>query len=250
MSLLQLDVRRDVLAAFTSVVLPWESLGSVVEDLAFCEAQARFRDTTRSPSMDCAMSGDLASFVVDITAGPMRLLRDAVQPGETLSGLVTALMIGEVRYRRTTLLPYVESADEPVMPADLRELEKLINQQADPEGADLMFTIPLTVRADVLTAFDASLTEGETRDELICALIGLEGECREAEFVACDGLRDLSGFPMTGIDVVFDPETYEQLNQLLRPDEDPGALITALMIDAVRGKRSGPARADELVAVA
>lgn len=252
MSRLALNVRADVLMSLRTVLLPWETLPSVIEDLAYCEAQARFQDTVGFPAMDCQMSSDLAALAVDVSAGPLRLLTGSVHPGENLDGLVTALMIGEIRYRRTHLVPHVESADEAVMPADLLELEHLLTENAavTHQKETRMFTIPMTVRKDALTAFDNSLADCEDRNEVLGLLIGLEAECRDEGYVSCDGTRDLSGFAMTTIDVELDVDTCEAMMGGLRPAEDQGAFITALMIDALRGRRSGPARADELVAVA
>lgn len=250
MSGVALRVRSDVLASLAIVLQGSETLSDLVKAVATHEACARVHDTTNSPGLNCRMRGTVAPVLVDGDAEPLRMLANTVRPGETLDGLVTALLIGEIRHRRTTLLPYVASADEPVMTSDDLEFEALLHRY-NHQKEHTMFTIPLTVRDDVLAAFDASLAECEDRDETLALLIGAEAEIRREEsYVACDGARDLCGFSMTTIDVEFDPDTHEELTELLRTSEEPGGLITALMIGSLHSQQRGPARADALLAVA
>lgn len=140
------------------------------------------------------------------------------------------------------------------MSGDDLEFERLLTTySAEPTKESTMttFAIPLAVRTDVLHAFDATLTDGEERDEALASLIGAEAECRaEDGYVACDGARDLCGFSMTSIDVELDFDTHEALTVTLRRGEDAGALVTALMLEALLGVSRGPTRADRLLAVA
>lgn len=245
-------VRVDVLAALDAVLAPNERLSSLVEALAVCEGHARAHDITGSPGIDCQVSGPLMPILVDPDSDSLQLLQATLRPQETLDGLVTALLIGEIRVRRTSLPAYVTGADEPVMTSDDLEHEDLIkrcNGKTPPKGP-LMFTIPLTVRKDVLAAFDDSLADCEDRDEVIGLLIGTEAECRKEGYVACDGARDLSRFSLTTIDVQFDLDTHEEFINALRPDEDAGVLLTALMFDSLQRRRHGPTKADDLFAVA
>lgn len=113
-----------------------------------------------------------------------------------------------------------------------------------------MFPIQLTVRDDALAAFEASLAEGEDRDETLALLIGLEHECRQDQYVSCDGTFGLAAYRTSSITVAMDPDTYEVFQEVLLPGEDPSGLVTALMLDAVQGRSRGPVRADALFAVA
>lgn len=254
MSGVSVRVRTDVLASLGPVLQGGETIAGLVEALATCEAYARVHDTTGAPGIDCAMRGPVVPVLVDGGAEPLRDLAVTMRPEETLDGLVTALLIGEVRYRRTTLVPFVASASEPVMSGDDLEFERLLtNYSAEPmkESTMTTFTVPLAVREDVLHAFDANLLDGEDRDEALASLIGAEAECRaEGGYVACDGARDLCGFSMTSIDVELDVDTHEALTATLRPAEDAGALVTALMLESLLGRTRGPVRADRLLAVA
>lgn len=243
-------IRVDVLAALDQVLAPNESLPSLVEALAVCEEYARVRDTTGSQGVGCGITGPLIPTVLDTVSGPLQALAVTLRPKETLDGLITALLIGEIRARRTNLPAYVTSADEAVMTSDDLEHEWLINHCTIEPKERTMFTIPLTVRKDVLEAFDNSLAEGEDRDEVVGLLIGTEAECRDSGYVACDGARDLGRFTTVAINVEFDFDTHERLVETLRLQEDAGTLVTAVMVDSLRGRRRGTAKADDLLAVA
>lgn len=257
MSGVSVRVRTDVLVSLGHVLQDGETLSGLIEALATCEADARVHDTTGSPGIDCRTRGPVAPILVDGSSETLRALADTMHATESLEGVVTALLIGEIRHRRTSLLPYVLSADEPVMSPDDLEIEHLLTThtckttKTTKEPTMTTFIIPLAVREDVLHAFDATLTEGEDRDETLASLIGAEADCRvEDDYVACDGARDLRRFPMTSIDLTLDPDTHDALAETLRPGEEPGALVTALMLEAVLGRSRGPVRADRLLAAA
>lgn len=254
MSGVSVRVRNDVLTSLGPDLQVGETTAGLIHALATREAYARVHDTTGSPGIDCAMRAPVVPVLVDGSTEPLRVLAATMRRGETLDGLVTALLIGEIRHRRTTLLPHVLSADEPLMSSDDLEFEHLLNTYSTEPTKELAmstFTLSLAVREDVLQAFEATLTEPEDLDETLAAMIGAEAECREEDgYVACDGARDLCGFAMTSIDMTLDPETHEVLVETLRPGEDAGALVTALMLEAVLGSSRGPTRADRLLTVA
>lgn len=119
---LAISVRADVLDAITHELRGTEALSGVIEDLAYWEAAARKRfagsSTDTGSPVDCTMTEPQTQVAVCVPNRPIEMLRESMQPGETLDGLVTALLITEVRHRRTWLHWPVFCADEPIMTDD------------------------------------------------------------------------------------------------------------------------------------
>ena len=122
------DIRADALAQLTATLADGEGVLAVID--ALCLAEARARCAYVGPPLE-SISSDLggapvASMPTPIRGNPgARELLAALLPGETLEGVASALVIGEVRYRRTGLLACVDSADELVMPPELLVIEEL-----------------------------------------------------------------------------------------------------------------------------
>ncbi|SMX66530.1 hypothetical protein BI49514_00292 [Brevibacterium iodinum ATCC 49514] len=250
---LTITVRADVLAAITHDLYGGESLGDVIEDLSYWEAAARKRfagssEDTSSP-IDPTTTSPTTTISVPISDAPVRMLRESMRPGETLDGLVTALLIAEVRHRRTGMHWPVYGANEPVMTDDATTVQRLIvhhETAITTTGGHLMYTITTEVRDDVLTAFDASLDDWEDRNGEIAALIHLEDECRDAQWsMVCDDISSAQAGATTTIDVTLDAHDYATLERLLGTGEDAGQLLTGLMLSALSGHRQGAVRASD-----
>ncbi|GAA1487269.1 hypothetical protein [Brachybacterium sacelli] len=250
---MDLSIRADVLDAITQELHSTESLVEVVEDIAYWEASARKRfsgsDTSADEAVDCAMTGPLVTVTLHLADAPARMLRESLRAGETIDGVVTALLIAEVRHRRTELHWPVVSAGEPVMTDDAAIIHALMrghDTTITATSGGLMHTITADVRVDVLDAFDAALDDWEDRSEVIAALIHLEDEVRDA------GARLVSGdsAPMAGpwattIDLPLDEHDHAALARLLRDGAEAGSLLTALMLRALTGAHHGVTRADD-----
>lgn len=250
---LTITVRADVLAAITHDLHGGESLGAVIEDLSYWEAAARKRfagssEDTSAP-IDPTTTSPTTTIAVPVSDAPVRMLRESMRPGETLDGLVTALLIAEVRHRRTGMHWPVYGANEPVMTDDATTIQRLIvhhETAITTTGGHLMYTITTEVRDDVLTAFDASLDDWEDRNDEIAALIHLEDECRDAQWsMVCDDISGAQAGSTTTIDVTLDAHDYAVLERLLRTGEDAGQLLTGLMLSALSGHRQGAVRASD-----
>lgn len=162
------QVLADVLGAITQDLRGTESLADVIEDVAYWEAVARKRFTGSSEDTFAPIDPTMTS-PVEIVAAPipdmlMRMLRESMRPGETLDGLVTALLIAEVRHRRTDMHWPVFNANEPVMTDDATTIAFLIRHHdttiTTTAGGQLMYTITADVRPDVLEAFDRRRPSG------------------------------------------------------------------------------------------
>lgn len=123
-----MGIRADALAQLTATLADGENVLAVID--ALCLAEARARCAYVGPPLE-PISSDLGGAAVASLPAPIhgtpgaRELLAALLPGETLEGVASALVIGEVRYRRTGLLPCVDSADELVMPPELLVIEAL-----------------------------------------------------------------------------------------------------------------------------
>lgn len=252
---LTITVRADVLAAITHDLHGGESLGAVIEDLSYWEAAARKRfagsSEDASAPIDPTTMSPTRTIAVPVSDAPVRMLRESMRPEETLDGLVTALLIAEVRHRRTGMHWPVYSAAEPVMTDDATTIQQLIvhhETAITTTGGHLMYTITTEVRDDVLNAFDASLDDWEDRNDEIAALIHLEDECRDAQWsMVCDDTSGAQAGATTTINVALDAHDYAALERLLRTVEDAGQLLTSLMLSALSSHRQGAVRASDLL---
>lgn len=243
MSVHHLELRADVLDAITQELRGAETLSGVIEDVAYWEAAARKRfagssEDTSAP-IDPMTTSPATTIAVSVSDVPIRMLRGSMRPGETLDGLVNALLIAEVRHRRTDLHWPVYSADEPVMTDDATTIAFLIRHHdttlTTTAGGQLMYTITADVRPDVLDAFDATLEDGEDRSEELAALIHLEDEVRDEGWSMASA--DASAIPARGVavDVQLDAHDHAALERILRAGGEAGPLFTALMLSAVNG---------------
>lgn len=249
---LTITVRADVLAAITNALHGGESLGAVFEDLSYWEAAARkrfagSREDTSAP-IDPTTTSPTRTIAVQVSDVPVRMLRESMRPGETLDGLVTALIIAEVRHRRTGLCWPVYSADEPVMTDDATTVAFLIRHHdttlTTTTGGQLMYTITADVRADVLEAFDATLDDWEDRSEELAALIHLEDEVRDEGWSLASADATSGPVHPVSIDVRLDAHDHAALERILRTGGEAGPLFTALMLSAINGPGPKSASAD------
>ncbi|GAA1563896.1 hypothetical protein [Brevibacterium picturae] len=249
MTHLPLHIRSDVLDAATCELLGTETLDDMIEDTAYLEASNRDVDSrAAAPPIACTMTGPLVPVNVTISETPHRLLTDALRTRETLDGLVTALLIDEVRYRRTALHWLLTSADEPVMTNEIAAYEFFIRHPytiVTTTGGHLMYTLTATVRTDVLAAFDATLDGWEDRSEEVAALVQLEDEVRDEGTSTADPNTEFGGLPTTTIEIQFDAHDHAALERVLGAGEEAGGLLTSLMLNAVNGACERPARAND-----
>lgn len=242
MAILHLAVRVDALDAIARLLRGTETLAGLVEDLSYWEASARKRyagsiDDDSSP-IDCTMTSPVRMVAMDVPDGPMEMLRDSMRPGESLDGLITALLIAEVRHRRTSMHWQVVSADEPIMTDDASMIASLMRHDdttiTTTAGGHLMYTITTEAPEDLLAAFDATLDDWEDRSEEIATLIHLEDEVRACGATLACATPGPSTEPTITIEVALDPHDHVALDRILGGDS-AGALFTALMSGAVNG---------------
>lgn len=247
---LTISVRADVIDAITHDLRGTEDLADVIEDVAYWEATARKRFTGSSEDTSApinpTMTSPVETVAVSVPDVPVRMLRESMRQGETLDGLVTALLIAEVRHRRTDLYWPVLSADEPVMTDDATTIAFLIRHHdttiTTNAGGQLMYTITADVGADVLAGFDASLDDWEDRSEELAALIHLEDEVHdEGGSIADSSSPAFRGIPTRTIDVRLDAHDYAALRRVLGTECAAGSLLTRLMLNAVSDSLPIPA---------
>lgn len=239
---LTITVRADVLEAVTHLLSRTETLADVVEDLSYWEASARKRyagsSDDESAPIDCTMTSPVQTVVVDVPEGPVEMLCDSMRPGETFDSLITALLIAEVRHRRTHLHWQIVSADEPIMTDEARLIAALMQHDdstiTTTTGGHLMYTITTEVPEDLLDAFDSTLDDWEDRSEEIAALIHLEDDVRALGASLANASPVPTTEPTATIEVALDPHDHAALERILGGD-DSGALLTALMSGAVNG---------------
>lgn len=243
MTVHHLELRADVLGAITQDLRGTESLADVIEDVAYWEAVARKRFTGSSEDTFAPIDPTMTS-PVEIVAAPipdmlMRMLRESMRPGETLDGLVTALLIAEVRHRRTDMHWPVFNANEPVMTDDATTIAFLIRHHdttiTTTAGGQLMYTITADVRPDVLEAFDATLEAWEDRSEELAALIHLEDEVRDEGWSMACAYAATCPARTVPIEVRLDEHDHAALERILRTGGEASPLFTALMLSAVNG---------------
>lgn len=249
-----IGVRTQVFNAINHELQGEETLSEVVEDLAYLEASARKRfagssEDSGSP-IDCTMTEP--QITITVTDRPLQLLHESVRPGESLDGLVTALIIAEVRYRRTGMHWPVFSAAEPVMTDDATIIDGLIHHHettiTTTSGGHLMYTICIETREDVLDAFDGTLDDWEDRSEELAALIHLEDECRDAQWSMVCADPDAAhprASSMVTLDIDLDEHDHAALERLLRTGEDAGELVTGLMLSSLASHPQGAVRASD-----
>lgn len=252
-----IGARTQVLNAINHELQGEETLSEVVEDLAYFEASARKRFAGSSADsgspIDCTVTEPQTEITITVADRPIEMLRASMRSGETLDGLVTALLIAEVRYRRTGMHWPVFSADEPVMTDDATIIDGLILHHdttiTTTSGGQLMFTITTDVREDVLTAFDATLDAWEDRSEEIAALLHLEDECRDSQWsmVCADPDARSRASSMVALDIELDEHDHSALERLLRTGEDAGELLTGLMISSLSSHRASPVKVSDPV---
>jgi len=257
MSVYHLELRADVLDAITQELRGTETLCGLIEDVAYWEAAARKRfagsSEDTSVPIDPTTTSPTTTITVPVSDAPVRMLRESMRTGETLDGLVNALLIAEVRHRRTDLHWPVYSAAEPVMSDDATSIAFLIRHHDTTlttiAGGQLMYTITVEVRPDVLDAFDGTLDAWEDRSEELAALIHLEDECRNSQWSMVSFVPDASprASSMVTIDVEFDDHDYAALERLLKSGEDAGELLTGLMISSLSSHRAGAVSASDPV---
>lgn len=253
MSVLRLELRADVLDAVTHGLRGSEGLADVIEDVAYWEAAARKcylgSGIDESTPIDCAMTGPLEQISVDVPDAPVRMLRESMRPGETFEGLVTALLITEVRHWRTDMHWPLLSADESIMPEDATTIECLVRHHCTTitttVGGHLMYTIAADVRTDVLAAFDANLEDWEDRSEELAVLIHLEDEVRDYGSALACADAETSTLPTATIDVRLDGHDHAAFERILRGGAEAGILFTALMMGALNGHGETVAQADD-----
>lgn len=215
----------------------------MIEDAAYWEAASRKRylgsRNDESAPIDCAMTGPLEQIAVDVSETPVRMLSESMRPGETLDGLVTALLIAEVRHRRTDMHWPLFSANEPIMTDDATTIAFLMHHHdtiiTTTTGGQHVYTITADVRPDVLDAFDATLEAWEDRSEELAALIHLEAEVRDEGWSMASADATTGPVHAVSIDVRLDAHDHAALERILLTGGEVGSLFTALMLTAVNG---------------
>lgn len=250
---LAISVRADVLDAITHELRRSETLADVIEDVAYWEAAARKRfagsnDDSGSP-IDCTVTEPQTQIAVTVPDRPVEMLHESMHPGETFDGLVTALLIAEVRYRRTDMHWPIFSTGEPIMTDDATIIDYLIHHDdttiTTTVGGHIMYTITADVRPDVLRAFDATLEAWEDRSEELAALIHLEDEVRDEGWSMASAESDRGPVWTVPIEVRLDEHDHAALERILRTGGEASPLFTALMLSAVNESTTGSVSATD-----
>ncbi|MDN5806537.1 MAG: hypothetical protein L0I80_03735 [Brevibacterium sp.] len=250
---LPISLRADVLDAITHELRGAESLADVIEDVAYWEAAARKQfagssEDTSAP-IDPTTTSPLTTIALSVSDVPVRMLRESMRPGESLEGLVTALLIAEVRYRRTDMHWPIFSAGELIMTDDATTIDCLIHHDdttiTTTVGGHIMYTITADVRTDVLRAFDATLEAWEDRSEELAALIHLEDEVRDEGWSMASAESGRGPAWTVPIEVRLDEHDHAALERVLRTGGEASPLFTALMLSAVNESTTGSVSATD-----